>query len=198
MKRGIQLALTLSIVVLGYFVFDSINSKIQFEKELKKRKEAVTERLKDIRTAQIAYKNINGEYANDFDVLINFVKTGKMPIIKLVGDADDSLQVAQGLVIRDTTYVNLMDTLFPARLTQNRIRAFYLDSIAYVPFSGGERFMLDAGEIEKNKVKVKVFEAFASYKQMLKELETENHSIKLNEGLRVGSMTEPSTSGNWE
>jgi hypothetical protein len=198
MKLGIQLALSFAILILGYFVFDSINSKIQFEKELKKRKETVTERLKDIRTAQIAYKNLNGEYANDFDVLINFVRTGQMPIIKLIGDAEDSLQVAQGLVIRDTTYVNLMDTLFPERLNQNRIRAFHLDSLPVIPFSGGERFALDAGEIEKNKVKVKVFEAFASYKQILKDLETENHSVKLNEGLRVGSMTEPSTSGNWE
>jgi hypothetical protein len=198
MKLGIQVALTLAIVALSYFVYDSIYSKIQFEKETKRRKEIVAERLKDIRTAQLAFKNINGQYADNFDSLINFIKYGKMPIIKQIGDADDSLQVAQGLVIRDTIYIPLMDTLFSEASMQNRLKAFKIDSLAYVPFSDGQRFQLAAGEIEKNRVKVKVFEALATYKQIFNGLATESHSIKLDEGLRVGSMTEPSTSGNWE
>lgn len=198
MKLGISIALSLAVLVLGYLVYDSINSRIVFEKETTKRSKIVQERLIDIRAAQLAYKSIKGEYTNSFDSLLNFVKYGKMPIIKQIGDAEDSIAVAQGLVIRDTTYVNVIDTLFSKSSMKNRIRKFEIDSMPYIPFSGGEKFALDAGEIEKNKVKVKVFEAFASYKQILKGLDTKKHNIKLQDGLRVGSMKEPSTSGNWE
>ena len=198
MKLGISIALSLSILVLSYFVYDSINSKILFEKETARRNKEVQERLIDIRTAQLAYKNIKGAYSNNFDSLIHFVKNGKMPIIRQIGDAEDSIAVAKGLVIRDTTYINIRDTLFSNSSMKNRLKKFELDSIPYVPYSGNEKFMLNSGEIEKNKVKVKVFETFASYKQIYKGLETEKHNIKLDDGLRVGSMTEPSTSGNWE
>ncbi|MBA3899583.1 MAG: hypothetical protein H0X62_05115 [Bacteroidetes bacterium] len=198
MKLGIQIALALAIVALSYFVYDSIYSKIQFEKETQRRKDLVVERLKDIRTTQITYKNTKGYYADNFDSLVDFVKYGKMSIIKQIGDADDSLQVAQGLVIRDTIYISVSDTLFSKSQVQGRLRPFHIDSMSTVPFSGGQKFVLNAGEIEKNKVKVKVFEAFASFENMYKGLNTANHSIKLHEGLRVGSMTEPSTSGNWE
>ena len=198
MKLGISIALSLSILVLSYFVYDSINSKILFEKETARRNKEVQERLIDIRTAQLAYKNINGAYSNNFDSLISFVKNGKMPIIRQIGDAEDSIAVAKGLVIRDTTYINIRDTLFSNSSMKNRLKKFELDSIPYVPYSGNEKFTLNSSEIEKNKVKVKVFEAFASYKQIYKGLETEKHNIKLDDGLRVGSMTEPSTSGNWE
>jgi hypothetical protein len=196
MKIGIQVALVVAILTLAYFVFDSINSRIVFEKETKRRKDLVVERLKDIRTSQFAYKNVYGEYAKDFNTLTNFIKYGKMPIIKQIGDASDSLQVAMGLVVRDTIYINVADTLFPAGA--ERLRAFIVDSLPFVPFSGGEKFNLNAGEIEKNKVKVKVFEAFASYEQMLKGLNAKQNNVSLQDGLRVGSMTEPSTSGNWE
>jgi hypothetical protein len=196
MKIGIQVAMVVAILTLAYFVFDSINSRIVFEKETKRRKDVVVERLKDIRTVQFAYKNINGEYAKDFNILTQFIKEGKMPIIKQIGDASDSLQVAMGLVIRDTVYINIADTLFPS--SAERLKIFIVDSLSFVPFSNGEKFKLDAGEIEKNKVKVKVFEAFASFAQIYKGLEANQNNVKLQDGLRVGSMTEPSTSGNWE
>jgi hypothetical protein len=198
MKLGIQLALALAIVTLGYFIYDSINGKIQFEKETQRRKEIVVERLKDIRTAQLTFKNTNGMYADNFESLIDFVKNGKMAIVKQIGNADDSLQVAMGLVTRDTMYISVMDTLFSTTQTAGRLKPFFIDSMAFVPFSGGEKFIINAGEIEKNRVKVKVFEAFASFENIYNGLDTDNHSIKLNDGLRVGSMTDASTSGNWE
>jgi hypothetical protein len=198
MKLGIQIALLVGIVALSYLVFNSINSRITFERETARRKAVVVERLKDIRTAQLTYKNIKGTYADNFDSLIDFVRNGKMPIVRQIGDASDSLQVAQGLVIRDTSYINIIDTLFSPSQMENRLRIFKLDSIAYIPYSGGEKFAIAAGEIEKNRVKVKVFEVSASYKHIYKGLNAEEHFAKLEEELKVGSMTDPSTSGNWE
>lgn len=171
-------------------------SRIEFEKLAKARREAVIERLKDIRTAQIAYKHTNGEYAKDFDKLINWVKNGKIQVIKKIGDEEDSLAVARGEVIRDTIYIPAIDTVFSATYIGNR--KFNVDELPIIPNSGGDRFEMDAGEITRNNVKVKVFEVFAPYTSIYKGLETDKHSIKMDDGLRVGSMTDPSTNGNWE
>lgn len=198
MKLGIQIGLAIAIIALGYFVYDSVNSKITFEKETKRRSDIVVERLKDIRTVQMAYKSTKGSYASSFDSLVDFIQNGKISVIKQVGDFDDSVAVAQGLVTRDTTFINVIDTLFSKTYLQNHLWPFYIDSLPYVPFSDKEKFKIDAGEIEKNKVKVQVFEVFASFGQIYKGLPIEDHNIKVGEGLKVGSMTEPSTNGNWE
>lgn len=198
MKLAIQIGLAIAIIVLAYLVYNSIDSRIEFEKISEKRRGVVIERLKDIRAAQIAYKTTKGEYAKDFDRLLNFIKNEKMPIIRQIGDIEDSAQVAQGLVTRDTILINVRDTVFSPSYLQNRVTPLNIDSLPYVPFSGGEKFFMDAGEITKNNVKVPVFEAFASNKQIYKGLDAQNYDIKMNDGLRVGSMTEPSTSGNWE
>lgn len=198
MKIAIQSVLGVAVLVLTYLIYDSINSKIQFEKETKRRDAFVVERLKDIRTAQTAYKTVKGEYASHFDSLINFVNNGRMPIVKQIGDADDSTAVAQGLVVRDTVYIPVKDTVFTPYSLGERVVSFNLDSLPYIPFSGGEKFTIAAGEIEKNRVKVKVFEISSLYSQIYKGMDVAGENVKLDEGLKVGSMTEPSTNGNWE
>lgn len=197
MRTIIQIVLAIAIVVLSYLVYNSIMGRIEFEEKAKERRDAVIERLKDIRTAQLAYKNANGEFAKDFDKLINWIKTGKVQVIKQIGDAEDSLAVARGEVIRDTIYIPAIDTVFSATYLANR-KNFYLDSLPYIPNADGDKFEIDAGEITRNNVKVKVFEVFAPFKSVYKGLETDKHSIKMDDGLRVGSMTDPSTNGNWE
>lgn len=197
MKTIIQIVLGIAIVVLSYLIYNSIVGRIEFENLAKERREAVIERLKDIRTAQIAYKNANGEFAKDFDKLIGWVKNGKVQVIKQIGDAEDSLAVARGEVIRDTIYISAIDTVFSASYIGNR-KNFNLDELPIIPNSDGDKFEMDAGEITRNNVKVKVFEVFAPFKSIYKGLDTDKHSIKMDDGLRVGSMTDPSTNGNWE
>jgi hypothetical protein len=197
MKTGIQIVLAIAIVVLSYMIYSSIMGRIEFEKLAKERRDAVIERLKDIRTAQIAYKNSNGEFSKDFEKLIGWIKTGKIQVIKQIGDAEDSLAVARGEVIRDTVYIPAIDTVFSPTYLSNR-KNFFLDSLPYIPNSDGDKFEINAGEVTRNNVKVKVFEVFAPYKSVYKGLDTDKHSIKMDDGLRVGSMTDPSTNGNWE
>ena len=201
MKLGIKIGLPVAIFVLCYLVYDSIASKIQFEKETKHRRDLVIERLKDIRIAQLAYKSVKREYANDFHTLLDFVKHGSFPVIKALGTVPDTLTeeeaVHLGLVTRDTSYVNVKDSLFSSNYLKYHLGAFSISSIPYIPFGKGEKFAMQAGEIEKGKVIVQVFEVFASYEVIYKGLDTQNEGIDLSDGLQVGSMTETSTSGNW-
>jgi hypothetical protein len=172
--KPINIILTLAIVALSFLIIRSIYLPIQFNKEKANRYSYVIQRLKDIRTAQIAYKAVNGKYTSDFDTLISFVKTGQFTAIKSIGNVEDSTAV----IVRDTIFIPVRDSIFAAN--------FIVDSLPFVPFGEGAKFEMKAGEIEKGKVMVKVFEV----------VDTKPFDPK--EVLRVGSMTEPSNAGNWE
>ena len=201
MKLGIKIGLPLVIIVLCYLVYDSIASKIQFEKETKHRRDIVIERLKDIRIAQLSYKSVKREYANDFHSLLDFIKHGSFPVIKALGTVPDTLTeeeaVHLGIVTRDTSYVKVKDSLFSSNYLRTHLGSFSISSLPYIPFGKGEKFGMQAGVIEKGKVMVKVFEVSASFEVIYNGLDTDNEGIDLSDGLKVGSMTEPSTSGNW-
>jgi hypothetical protein len=169
-----KFALPVAIILLIGWLINIIYEPIQFEKEKKRRYAQVIQRLKDIRTAQIAFKTVNGSFTADFDSLVSFVKNGQIPVIKQIGNVDDSTAV----IIRDTIYVSVLDSLFPI--------SFKPDSLPFVPFTGNAKFTMQAGEIEKGFVKLKVFEV------------TDSKPFDKSKVLRVGSMTEPTNAGNWE
>jgi len=56
MKIVVRILLGAAIIVLGYLVIESIMEPIRFNKEKKKREDATIQNLKDIRTAEVAYK----------------------------------------------------------------------------------------------------------------------------------------------
>lgn len=204
MKTVIQIVLAIIIVVLTYFIYEGVMTPIRFDKEKAIRYAEVIQRLKDIRTAQIVYKDQFGKYTGSFDTLINFVKTGEMKLVKSIGQIDeDSLAtmteaeaVKKGLIIRDTILMAVADTLFP--------KGYAIDSLRYIPFTEGKEFKMGAGTVlTASKVKVKVFEAKALNVDILHGLD-EQLIINLNDtdkfpGLMVGSLEEANNNaGNWE
>lgn len=199
MKTVYQIVLAILIVVIGYFVVESIMKPIRFEKEKNKRYDVTIQRLKDVRTAQVAYRSRFNKYTGSFDTLITFLKEGEFKVVKQIGSEDDSLAVALKKVYRDTIRVAVRDSLF---------KNFPVDSLRFVPFSGGVQFELAAGELETgSKVKVKVFECKAHNDVILNGLDRQE-IINMNDlakklekyaGLKVGSMTEATNNaGNWE
>lgn len=198
LKIVLQTVLTIGILVLGYMVYESIMEPVRFKSSLEKRSQKVVQRLKDIRSAEIAYKGINESFTGSFDTLINFVKNGEIPVVYIIQDPDDTTFTK---TIADTIdYVNVEDSLFGHRAH------FYVDSLRYIPFSKGSEFELQADTIEKGGVEVDVIEVKAHYKEFLKGLNNQLivNQIKTKEdidkypGLKFGSMKDPSTDGNWE
>lgn len=199
MKTILKILLACAIIVLGYFVYESIMAPIRFNNEKDKRYAATIQRLKDIRTAQVAYRSVYDKYTGSFDTLINFLKEGQFKVIRQVGSEDDSAAVAAKQVFREEVMVNVRDSLF---------KGIVVDSFRFVPFSGGELFAMQAGEIETNsKIKVKVFECKAHNDIILKGLDRQE-VVNLNDlartverfpGLQVGSIEEATNNaGNWE
>lgn len=195
---GIKIILTLVIIGLAYLVVNSVRTPIRFNNLKDQREKVVIERLKDIRNSQMIFKNINNQYAANFDTLMQFLREGEIPVVKIVPDPEDTTFTK---TINDTLgYISVADSLFGKR------HAFSLDSLRYIPFSGGEEFKLEAGEIKSGGITVKVFEASALYTDFLKGMNEQLilNLIKAKEdidrfpGLKVGSMVEASTDGNWE
>lgn len=207
MKKVLQAALLLAIVVLGYFLYQSIATPIQYEEEQVRRYAKVVQRLQTIRTAEVAFRTEYGRFTGSFDTLLTFIKNGHFNVEKRIGSADDSIAVAKGTLKRETVKVKVLDSLFKGNLS-------LVDSLPYVPFGGGAKFELGASELmTASQVPVKVFEAKVADSIIFKSFVAENDRLKqilVNKiyekkkldkypGLKVGSLIEATNnSGNWE
>lgn len=209
LKAVFYVLLPISIGLLSYYIYVGIQTPIQFEQEKAVRYEKVKQSLIDIRKAQEAYKQIHGVYANDFNALIETMKTQSLPMVKAIGSIPDSLiekgwteqqAVGAGLIIRDTIMEPIMGSIFA--------KDFKIDDLRYIPFTDKKEFELASGEVVTgSKVKVKVFEAKAPYtlwlegldKQLIINLVEQKIVNGQYEGLKVGSLNEANNNaGNWE
>ncbi|SDB89713.1 hypothetical protein [Williamwhitmania taraxaci] len=200
MKRAIQIILLLLIVFLGYRLVVSINEPVKFKTEMDKRYNKTVSRLKDIRTAQVAFKSKYERYTGNFDSLINFINKDSFVVIKQIGSEEDSVAVAKKMISREKIKISVKDSLFR---NQNA------DSLRFVPFTGGRnQFELAAGVLETgSKVKIKVFECKVPFDILLKGLDRqlivnineEKKALDKYPGIMVGSLTEATNNaGNWE
>ena len=194
----IKLVFVALIAVAAYMNYDSIQSKIELEKEIKKRNKVVQTKLEKIRDAQIEYKKLKGEYAGSFNQLLDFLNNDSLIIVYSEGEVPDSLlgQEARalelGIIVRDTTKVPVRQELFKEDFDK------IVKDMNIVPYSDGVEFEIAAGEIEKGKVMVKVFEVKTPYKNVYNGLDLKNEGVDLDAYIAVGSMEEPTTNGNWK
>jgi len=198
MKRIIiQVVLLVVIVFLGYFVYQSIMEPVHFDTEKRVREKVVIDKLKDIRLSQFVFKRVNGYYANNFDSLVAFLAVAEIPIVKMVSDPEDTTFTK---TINDTIgYIKVADSLFSRK-------NYKLNQLSIIPFSNRELFELNADTIERGGVDVHVFLAqapFTAYlhgmdKQTIINIVAKREDIDKYPGLKVGSLTEASTDGNWE
>jgi hypothetical protein len=177
-------------LVVAALDFKSIKDPIDFGKERDKRYAQVIQRLKDIRQAQLSFRQAKGVYANDFDELFNFLKNDSLLVIKAIGVVPDTLTEQEaldlGIITRDTIYEPTYPNVYTDAYLADRVFPFILDSIAYVPFTNGVKFKMEAGSINRGKVSVPTFQV------------TDAQPFDKNKVLQVGNVNEPTTSGNWE
>ena len=80
MKIALQAVLWILIVFFSYKIYDSINGPINFNETKNERYADVISRLKEIRKAEIAHKDVKGFYADNFDSLVSFIDNGFLVI----------------------------------------------------------------------------------------------------------------------
>jgi hypothetical protein len=196
--------------VLSYFIYNSIQEPIQFEKAKKARYDAVVEKLKDIRKAELAYKDVYGKFTGSWDTLINFVMNESVINVRKVGELNDSMveagiterkAIEMGLLVRDSVRVSALEAIFG--------KDYDAKSLKYVPVPGEPtEFHLGATVIITGSgIGVPVFQAKAHNNIILRGLNPQliinlNDQRRANEkypGLLVGSLTETTNNaGNWE
>ncbi len=210
MRTVIQIVLIVVAIGLTYFIYIGIQKPIQFEKAREARYQATIEKLKDIRKAQLAYKDVYGRFTGSWDTLINFIKYDSVRNIRKIGELSDSMIEAKiterravqlGLIIRDTIRVSVKDALFSPNYNP--------DNLKYIPVPDTTaEFMLGQNTITTGSgIRVPVFEVKAHNNVILRGLDRQyvinmNEQRRLNErypGLKVGSLTETvNNAGNWE
>lgn len=193
----IKIILAAVIIVLGLLIYRSINKPVKFENNLQARSNVIVGKLKDIRTAQKLFRNQYGHYTSSFDSLKAFVKIGKIPEVNVIPDPSDTTFTR---TISDTIgYISIFDSIFAKK-------NYPLEKLNEVPYSEGDLFSIMAGKINKGGVEVAVFEVSVRMETYTKNLDKQlviNRVKELEDkskfpGLKVGSMTEASTDGNWE
>jgi len=207
MKIGIQVILWVASIFFAYKIYDSINGPLQFNQKKNERYATVIDRLKDIRSAQIAYKDVKGVFSNNFDSLIEFVDKGHFTLIEkrdssfLEYDRIYRIDMLREVVVIDTLgTVEVKDSLFK--------NSDKYKEMAFIPINGVNRqkFEIASKVIDKNGYKVPVFEVkvkksvilFDQNKDLIKQ---ENETIAVDgvngPEIVLGSLTTISTNGNW-
>lgn len=207
MKIAVQALLWVLIVFFSFKIYNSINGPINFNKTKNVRYAQVIDRLKDIRKAQIAHKDVKGVFANNFDSLVAFIDTG---IFTLTQKRDSSymeydktyrIDMLREVVVIDTLgTVPVKDSLFGTSEEYKKM--------AFIPIEGVEdsMFSIKAQIIDKNGYKVPVFEVKVAKNIVLFDqdqdlLKQENETVSVDgvngPAIVLGSLTDVSTNGNW-
>lgn len=195
-QMGLSVVFLIAAVWIGSLVYGSVNNVIKFRKEKAAVEQLVIQRLKDIRTAQIAYRDAHGVYTSNLDTLQDFIKHGVIPEVKKIGQKPDTLSEVEalemGLIVRDTVMEPALNRFTNEEaLKQKRAANFDLDAFIYVPPNDEQKFLLQAGVITSGGRDVPVFQA----KDPAPFSKPDHPNT---DTLWVGSMTKSTTSGNWK
>ncbi len=205
LKPIINIALWILIAFLGYQTFMSVYGEIKFNKLKNERYALVIDKLIDIRDAELAHRKVTGKYTDNFDNLIRFIDTAKFTITQrrdsAILDVERTklfggVETMKTIIIIDTLgTVSVKDSLFK---NDDRYK-----TLMNVPIGkAGAKFQLKAGTLDD----IPVFEALVDKAVVL---DGQDHNLILKEKqvvsvdgvngptLKVGSMEEINTNGNW-
>ena len=211
MKKLFQIILAVAIVGLVYVIYVQISTPIRFDKETKAKKAQVIDRIKDIRTAQRAFKSKYQHFTASFDSLSAFVLTDTLELERKIVDEDDSAAMAMlkksGKKNIEKFKIAVIDTIFaPKKVTRQDVENF-----RFIPGTGNKaQFIMEAGIITtESKIVIPVVECRAPYKafldtvayrqEVINLIDEEQNNFNRYPGVKFGSMDSGNNeAGNWE
>ena len=211
MKKLFQIILAVAIVGLVYVIYVQISTPIRFDKETKAKKAQVIDRIKDIRTAQRAFKSKYQHFTASFDSLSAFVLTDTLELERKIVDEDDSAAMAMlkksGKKNIEKFKIAVIDTIFaPKKVTRQDVENF-----RFIPGTGNKaQFIMEPGIITtESKVVIPVVECRAPYKafldtvayrqEVINLIDEEQNNFNRYPGVKFGSMDSGNNeAGNWE
>lgn len=208
MKLVIQLLLWALIAFLAYMTFNSIYAPYRFQQIKKERYAPVVERLKDIRNAEMAYKQVTGKFTGSFDSLITFIDTARYTITQRRDSTILDVARTEAFGVDMYTEITLIDTLGFVPVKDSLFgNSDHYKNLMFVPTTEKtEKISLDAGILLKNETPIPVFEAKVAKEVVLKDqprnlviMEKQVVSVDAIDGafITVGDMNSVNTKGNW-
>ena len=198
-------------MALVYVIYDQISTPIRFEQEMKAKKAQVIDRIKDIRTAQRAFKSKYQRFTGSFDTLASFILNDSLELERKIVDEDDSVAMAMlkksGKKNIEKFKIAVIDTIFaPKKVTRQDVENF-----RFIPGTGNKaQFIMEAGIITtESKVVIPVVECRAPYKafldtvayrqEVINLIDEEQNNFNRYPGVKFGSMDSGNNeAGNWE
>ena len=211
MKKIAQILLAVVIIAFVYVIYQQISTPIRFENEMKSKSAQVIERIKDIRTAERAYKSKYQKFTANWDTLANFILNETLEMERKLVDEDDSVGLAllkkQGKKNVEKFTVAVIDTIFsPKKLTKEEIL-----NMRYIPTTNNQaQFILEAGQITtESKIVIPVVECRAPYitflatityrQEIINKSDDDVNNFNRYPGIKFGSMDAGNNeAGNWE
>jgi hypothetical protein len=211
------------VLVLAIMVMRSIMRPEKFRNVYNERCELIKEKLITIRDVQAVYKNENKKYFADADSLADFALNGKVSIIKNVGDIPEGMSekdaLKAGLLRKETVEISAMEKVMETDASR-KVENF--NNLQYVLHSDGPKFNIQTGSIASKTYEIPVYMIVVPLDDILADMDKaitpENarpfkkfiNKILYNglseetqyrsqyKDMVMGSLTEASTSGNWE
>jgi len=188
--------------------------EIKFDNVKNARFQEVIKKLEDIRMAQLAHETVTDSFANDWDKLVRFIETDSLTItekidMRIPDKQSDRLYGMSGLmkdtvIIKFLRNVSVRDSLFGSDERYKRMM--------YVPFaqSKDEKFKLETNFIEREvgsnitylpAFEVSVEKSIVLFDQPENLVKKENEILSVDgvngPTIKLGSLNEPKTDGNW-
>ena len=197
----ISIVLWVLIIFLGYKIYQSIMGPIEFNKEKKIRYALVIENLKTVRDAQVAHKEVTGNFTDKPANLISFIDTARFAITEtkniVITEQRGAITVDVEKRVTDTIGFKDVRASFAGRDYKNMFKVPNTDA----------QFEIKTGWVEKVQgVKAPVFLVRVDKAIVLEglnkdlmrmEKESLGGSEVSGEYISVGSLDNVNTSGNW-
>ena len=197
----LSILLWLLILFLGYKIYGSIMDPINFNKEKKIRYTKVIDHLKMIRDAEVAHKEVTGDFTANPENLIKFIDTGKFAITQT---RNEVVTEQRGAITVDVEK-RVVDTIGYKDVRADFAGRNYKDMFN-VPGTDA-KFELKTGYVEKVQgIKAPVFEAKVDKaiilagmnKDLIRQEKEALGGVDVRgEFISVGSLDDVKTSGNW-
>lgn len=204
----LRIALGIITLILSYRIYRIIMQPIEFASIKEKRYEKITNRLEQLREAQLIFKSEYNQYANNFDDLVSFLQNAQVSIIER---KDSSFmrydKVYQTDMLKDTIIYRIIgQTSARDKLISSNPELFKgnfsISDLRYIPFAkDSTEFSIATGHVDRNGVRVQVFEIKAPNTDFFHDIYDDYESLILGlriNALAIGSLTEPTLSGNWK
>lgn len=211
------------VLVLAIMVMRSIMRPEKFRNVYNERCEMIKEKLITIRDVQAVYKNENKKFFADADSLADFALNGKVSIIKNVGEIPEGMSekdaLKAGLLSKETVEISAMEKVMETDASR---KPENFNNLQYVLHSNGPKFNIQTGSIASKTYEIPVYMIVVPLDDILADMDKaitpdnaspfkkfinkilynglseETQYRSQYKDMVMGSLTEASTSGNWE